>query len=131
MERRKVGRPPKLNEENKSELIDKFTQYIEETDIPIIAEFAYKNGLWKQYFYDHAEFTDLIKKATSKKEAVLEKGMITNLYNPAATIFSLKQMGWRDKQEFEHSGTTTNNINLSSLSVQELKNLAKTKSTTT
>lgn len=95
------GRPPKLEDHDKQLLVEKFEKYIEETDLPIIAEFASMNGLWKQYFYDHDEFTNLIKKAMTKKEAALEKGALLNQYNPTMAIFSLKQvgLGWKDKSE--------------------------------
>jgi len=94
------GRPPKLEENEKESLVIKFEKYIEHTEIPIIAEFAAQNGLWKQYFYDHGEFTNLIKKCTTKKEAALEKGALENRINPTMAIFSLKQqgIGWRDKE---------------------------------
>lgn len=47
-----------------------------------------------------------------------------------AQIFWLKNRrpaAWRDKQDIEHSGTTTNNINMNALTVEELKKLAKSK----
>lgn len=102
----KVGRPGIVPESEMPELVEKFRRYIEETDIPIIAEFAYQNGLWKQYFYEKAQFSDLLKIAVAKKEAALERGMLTNSLNSTGAIFSLKQLGWRDKQEIEHSGET-------------------------
>ena len=45
-----------------------------------------------------------------------------------AQIFWLKNRKpaeWRDKQDIEHSGKTATNVNLSSFSIEELKNLAK------
>lgn len=101
----KRGRPPKYNDEQMSELVAKFREYIENTDIPIVAEFAYQNGLYKQYFYDHDEFTDLVKMATSKKEAALEYGALKGTLNPTMAVFSLKQMGWTDKQQTEMTGS--------------------------
>lgn len=100
----KVGRPPKVKESDMPELVERFRKYIEETDIPIIAEFAYKNELTKQYMAERVEFSNLVKLCLQKKEAALEKGTLTGTLNPAMAIFSLKQMGWRDKQEIEHSG---------------------------
>lgn len=100
----KVGRPPKVKEADMPELVRKFEQYIEETEIPIIAEFAYKNGFGKQYFHEREEFSNLIKRAMAKKEAALEIGSLRGTLNATQAIFSLKQMGWRDKQDIEHSG---------------------------
>lgn len=51
--------------------------------------------------------------------------------NTTALIFWLKnrkQKEWRDKQDIEHSGGTTNTVNLSGLSVEELRSLAKSRS---
>lgn len=95
---RKVGRPPKFEEPEKQELVSKFERYIEENDLPIIAEFAAQNGLWKSYFYDHPEFANLIKIATTKKEGALERGALTRQYDTGMSAFSLKQLGWRDKE---------------------------------
>lgn len=94
------GRPPKFEEPEKNELLQKFEEYIAETDIPIVAEFAAQQGLFKQYIHDHAEFTDAIKKCITKKEAALERGALMGQINPTMAIFSLKQPwhGWRDKE---------------------------------
>ena len=127
----KVGRPPKLQEHDIEEIKLKLKQYIDETDIPIIAEFAYLNDVDRRYLYERQEFSTLLKKCVDKKESVLEKGTLTGTLNPAMAIFSLKQLGWRDKQELEHSGETTSNVSLSLLTTQELKNLAKTKQSST
>ena len=94
----KVGRPPKVKEVDMPELVEKFRTYIEETDIPIIAEFAYMNGFGKQYFHERQEFSNLIKVAIAKKESALERGTLTGTLNPAMAVFSLKQLGWRDKE---------------------------------
>jgi hypothetical protein len=51
-----------------------------------------------------------------------------------AQIFWLKnrdQRNWRDKQDIEHSGQMTNKIDLSGLSVEDLKAYAKTKQSAT
>jgi hypothetical protein len=51
-----------------------------------------------------------------------------------AQIFWLKNrrpQAWRDKQDIEHSGQMTNKIDLSGLSVEDLKAYAKTKPVTT
>lgn len=114
----KRGRPPKHNDEQMSELVAKFKEYIEQTDIPIIAEFAYQNGLYKNYFYEHDEFTNLIKIATSKKEAALEIGSLKGTLNPTQAIFSLKQMGWTDKVQSENTNTN-HNTDMTNLSTDE------------
>lgn len=82
-------------------MVKLFEQYIEETEIPIIAEFVYKHlsplNLDKVYLYDRLEFSTLLKKCVAKKEAALEAKALKGDVNVSMAIFSLKQMGWRDK----------------------------------
>lgn len=94
----KVGRPPKVKEVDMPELVEKFRTYIEETDIPIVAEFAYTNDLDRRWLYERQEFSTLLKKCVDKKEVALERGMLTGSLNATGSIFSLKQLGWRDKE---------------------------------
>jgi len=93
------GRPRNFNPEQMQELVKKFEEYIDNTDVPIIAEFAYKNNILKQELYDWPEFSNLLKKCVAKKESQLEKGALANKLNPTMCIFSLKQLGWKDRQE--------------------------------
>lgn len=120
MAKRGPGRPPKYSDSQVTDLVAKFTAYIDEMDIPIIAEFAYQNGLYKQFFYDRPEFSDLVKIALSKKEAALEIGSLKGSLNPTMAVFSLKQMGWTDKQQIESNNTNHNtNQDITKLSPEE------------
>jgi hypothetical protein len=125
----KVGRPPKVKEADMPELVEKFKRYIEETEIPIIAEFAYQNGFGKQYFHEREEFSNLIKIAMAKKEAAIEYGSLRGTLNPTMAVFSLKQMGWKDKHEIDQTIANKDGkpfetkTNLSGLSTQELMQL--------
>lgn len=114
----KRGRPPKITDEQASDLVAKFKEYIDTTDIPIVAEFSYQNGFGKQYLYDRPEFSDLIKMATAKKEAALEIGALKGTLNPTMAVFSLKQMGWSDRQQIESTNTNMN-TDLTNLSPEE------------
>lgn len=105
-----VGRPRNLTTDDVNDLVTAFDQYIKETEIPVIAEFAYKNGLTRQTLYDYEEFSTLIKICTEKKEAQLELKSLRGEVNPTQAIFSLKQMGWTDKQHVE-SNNVNNNLN--------------------
>jgi hypothetical protein len=100
--KKSVGRPKEWTPERINALIVLIEQYTEETEIPILAEFCYKNNIYKQLLYDMPEFSDSIKKLISKKEAQLERKALTGEVNVTTAIFSLKQLGWRDKQEIEH-----------------------------
>ena len=99
------GRPRNLSDDEVFDLVDRFEDYISTTDIPIIAEFAYKTGIARQSLYDYPEFSTLTKAAIDKKEAQLERLALGGKVNTTMAIFSLKQLGWRDKHDLEHSGT--------------------------
>lgn len=106
----KRGRPKKVNAEN---LIKDVPVYISEVPIPIIAEFAHRNGITRQYLYELAnrekeagrtELSDALRLLAETKEIVLEKGALIGKFNPAIAKLSLKQLGWREEPESEKSG---------------------------
>ena len=87
----------KLLKEIEQEIID----YTEKTTIPILSECAYNLGMYREELYKHEELSSAIKKLITKKESVLEKGALLGKLNPSMAIFSLKQLGWRDKPKEE------------------------------
>lgn len=93
------GRPRTYNAEQIEEIKEIMERYIDETDLPIVAELAYTNNIPRQTFYDYPEFSTLLKKLLDKKETQLEKLGAFNVINSTMAVFSLKQLGWRDKQE--------------------------------
>lgn len=99
-----MARPRKYNEEKVKEIIDDLEKYIENTEIPILSEFAYQHKVSREALYDYEEFSTLIKRAIYKKEAQLERKALNGEVDKTMAIFSLKQLGWRDKHEVEHSG---------------------------
>ena len=98
------GRPKNFTKPQVEQIKKLLCEYIEKEDIPIIAEFAYKHDVPRNTLYDYPEFSTLIKKMIDKKESALEKKALKGDVNSTMAIFSLKQLGWRDKQEMEHSG---------------------------
>ena len=100
-----MARPRK---HNRKKLLQALLLYIESEDVPVIAEFAYQQGLHRQQMYELAEgfpeLSDAIKRCISKKEAQLEKGALVGKLNPSMAIFSLKQLGWKDTKALEHAG---------------------------
>jgi len=96
-----AGRPVTYTESVLKELIKKLNKYCDSEEIPILAEFAYKNNIRRQALYEHPELTDAIKRITEKKEAQLERNALLGAVNPTMAIFSLKQLGWKDKQEID------------------------------
>lgn len=104
-----MARPTKYTDEVIAEITGKMEEYIMATDIPIVAEFAYKNKIPRQILYKLAEenelLNDTIKGLIDKKEAQLERLALTKEIQHTMAIFSLKQLGWRDITETEHSGS--------------------------
>lgn len=91
------GRPPKVNIED---LINDADNYIESAEPPILAEYAHIHGITRQYLYELAsknpDLSDTIKKISEAKEIKLERNGLLGVYSPSVTIFSLKQLGWKD-----------------------------------
>lgn len=101
------GRPRKYD---RKQLLTEFSQYIEDNDIPILAEFAYQHDLDKQILYEWEEFFYLVKRCVQKKETALERLALKQRVNVTMAIFSLKQLGWSDKQETTHKGDAAHPI---------------------
>ena len=97
----KRGRPKKYTEDVLLSIKDKLNEYIKDTKIPIIAEFAYQNDIPRDALYKNEELKYTIKKLIDKKEAQLEKLALNREINHGMAIFSLKQLGWKDVQEVE------------------------------
>ena len=103
-----MARPVKYTDEIIAEMVVKMDAYIEENPIPIVAEFAYMNGIPKRTLYDLAdkneELLHSIKVLVTKKEAQLERLGLAGAIDKTMAVFSLKQLGWKDKNETEHTG---------------------------
>lgn len=85
-------------------------EYTKNTEIPIMAEFAYTHDYPREELYKHKELAHSIKKMMEKKESQLEKLALTNKVNPTMAVFSLKQLGWKDKHQVENSGSIERKI---------------------
>lgn len=100
-----AGRPPLF--ETPEQLRQAIDQYFDTNKLPTITGLALYLGFCdRQSLYDYEkkpEFTCMIKEARLRVESSYEQTLYTK--NPTGAIFALKNMGWRDKQETEHSGT--------------------------
>lgn len=101
--------PIKYTDDFIQDLNKKLEYYIENTDIPIVSEFAYQNNMARQKLYEFPVINDTIKILISKKEAQLERKALNNEINTTMVIFSLKQLGWKDRHEVDQN----QNIDLS------------------
>ncbi len=94
-------KPRKYNDEQVAEFKEKLAAYIDETEVPIVSEFAYQAGILREQLYQYPEFHELVRRLIDKKEAQLERLALDRKINTAMAIFSLKQMGWREKPKDE------------------------------
>ncbi len=99
-----AGRPKKYTDEYLGELLESLEDYISNTDIPILKEWCVSVGVPSKHVYDFDILSDSIKVLIDKKEANLERKGLQGEIDKAMAIFSLKQLGWSDKQQVEHSG---------------------------
>jgi hypothetical protein len=115
------GRPPKLNEEERKEVLEAFTNYIDIEPDPTIVGFcawdsvAIQYSITKDNLYDWDEFSELRKRAIEKQEAYLIKNAGKNQYNPTIAIFRLKQPqhGYKDRidTDITSGGEKIGNLN--------------------
>ena len=113
-----VGRPVEYTPERIQEIKDAMELYIETNDIPIVAEFAYRNNIRRQKLYEIPELSDTLAKLIDKKESNLEKGGLLGDYNASMAKFSLAQLGWSEKQETKVTGDVPVSI---SAKIEEIK----------
>ena len=117
-----MPRGPKNKLKEIDELERKIDKYFEEIEDkgkpPTISRFAHFLGYTsRQSIYDAINRTDtkeeekisyIIKRAILLIEAFYEEQLIGN--HAAGPIFWLKNRGWSDKQEFEHTGNVSHKI---------------------
>ncbi len=102
-----AGRPPLFKNKEELELkLDEYKQYLVESGKPpTIAGLAYYTGIDRQTIYNYSEkdeFFGTIKEFRSfvmmnYEELAIDKGN-------GGIVFLLKNYGYTDKQEVEHSG---------------------------
>ena len=102
-----AGRPPKY--ETAEELEDKLEEYFtgcsEEEKRPTITKLVLFLGFCdRASFYDlekQEKFSHTIKRARTLIESVYEDSLLGT--TAAGAIFALKNFGWTDKQQIEHT----------------------------
>lgn len=106
------GRPVKWTPAKIEELRLDFMNYLykknEEDEyvnqVPNVSEFAFEHGISRQRLYEFEELREAIELCKTKKERDLEVGALSGALNPTMAIFSLKQIGWTDRQEVDVAG---------------------------
>lgn len=101
----KMGRPPVFDSPKQlEEIISKYFNQ-ENIKFTITGLCLFCGFESRQSFYDYEKnknFSYIIKRARLVIENMYEENLQEN--NAAGSIFALKNMGWADKQELEHSG---------------------------
>lgn len=99
---------PKSNKYKIKDMVKKINEYTDNTklpDIPILKEICVENDWNYDYIMklqrNNDELRQSIKRLLMKKEVLLEKGMTGGQLVASASIFSLKQLGWRDEAKIE------------------------------
>ena len=109
------GRPLKFNSAFEIESIaeDYFQRQMSEDKPITITGLCIALGTFRDVLMDYQsgkydgtdeEFSNAIKRAKLRCEEYAENQLFTGK-NPASAIFALKNYGWKDRQELEHSGS--------------------------
>ena len=103
----------KYKTENLVALLDKYTN---DTDIPILKEVCYQNYLNYDTIMKYQRTDELlmqsIKRLLNKKESQLERKGLNKEIDRTVAIFSLKQLGWKDKQEISFDNEQLSEIEI-------------------
>ncbi len=101
------GRPTKYDPKYCKEMIDYFQD--KSNFFPTLAGFASSIEMHKETLLNwaekHVEFFDALKRIKDMQEHNLVGGALGGQYNPTFSIFFAKNnLGYKDKQETEHTG---------------------------
>jgi hypothetical protein len=103
----------KYKTENLVALLDKYTN---DTDIPILKEVCYQNYLNYDTIMKYQRTDELlmqsIKRLLNKKESQLERKGLNKEIDRTVAIFSLKQLGWKDRQEISFEEEQADEIDI-------------------
>lgn len=84
-------------------ILGRLQKYLEEEEIPILAEFCYRERIPRTTLLTWDESAELVEMCRLKKEAALEAGALDGSLNTTMAIFSLKQLGWTDRHDLTHA----------------------------
>ena len=90
-----------------AEMVEAFRVYVQDTQIPILAEFAASQGVSARWLCEHKEFDTLRELCKTKKTAGLERSGLNNEVNARIAEFSLMQLGWSKQQAVDANVSLT------------------------
>lgn len=97
-------------------MVDIIERYTDDTEIPILKEVVYQN-YWNydtimKYQRVNENLMQSIKRLLNKKEAQLERKGLNKEIDRTVAIFSLKQLGWKDRQEISFDNEQLSEIEI-------------------
>jgi hypothetical protein len=108
------GRPVEWTTEIIEALADKLITWSQFHTACYLESFCAANATYPQKLSELAplntKFSEALKRAKAACSAHIAEATAGGEMPPAFGIFALKQHGWRDKQEIEHSGAITSKI---------------------
>lgn len=108
-----TNKKPNYDKDYMVKVIDK---YVEDTDIPILKEVCYQNHWPYDTIMKQQRNSEIlwqsIKRLLDKKESQLERLGLMGKIDRTMAVFSLKQLGWRDKKEMEVSTEKGNDLKI-------------------
>jgi hypothetical protein len=108
------GRPAVWDAESIDALADALLKWSKNPSAMFLASFSRDHGTHRQRLYEFSKksdkFADALKQAETACEANIAEGTADGAIPPAFGIFGLKQRGWSDKHEIEHSGEVKSHI---------------------
>lgn len=123
----KVGRPRKIDSPQRfDELVDIYILSCQDPDKPraitltgLVLALGLSSRQSLDEYLEYPEFSDSVKRAKLLIEQEYENRLVTGS-NAAASIFALKNFGWKDKQEVDTTLSNPDGTNLFSSEILEL-----------
>lgn len=124
-----VGEPPKYQPAELQVAIDKyFDKCAQEDKRPTVTALAYDLGFAERasvYNYQkrnkNQESAHIMKRAVLVCQMYLDSQLLNPKVSSAGVIFALKQHGWKDKTEIEHSVGNIDNLKRTTENVKKIE----------
>jgi hypothetical protein len=108
------GRPKQWTDDAIDALAEALLAWSRDPSAMFLASFCRDHDTHRQRLYEFSKkndkFADALKRAETACEANIAEGTADGAIPPAFGIFGLKQRGWTDKQEIEHSGEVKSKV---------------------
>lgn len=122
-----IKKPEIIKDDEGNAVFDRSGKPIYEMNPPTVSGLALHLGFVnRQSMYDyekHSEFSDTIRTARTRCEQWVESAGLSGKVHPAMAQFALKNLGWRDKHELEHTGKNGGAIRFHEMSDDQLQTM--------